>query len=716
MTTAPIETATSAPSSAGAMQPMDGDRLTLPFDPHDLWRTLSAQRWLIAVCAVLVVAAAALYSFTATPYYRATLRVLIERNSDRVVGFEEIYNLATGSDDYYVTQYRILESRAVAETALQLLPAADRDWFAQAKDPVQAMLDLRHIQPVPKSRLVDVETEHPDPDVAHRMADALVQAYVDNVSNRQTQASRSALEQLQAESQALQKKLVDAENAAQEFKRRHKLIATKDHQSLVAARLEKLSEELAEVERERRGAETHLQSAERAVADAAFSDDLPEVLESRVVGDHKRELLQAQQEHSALSQSYKPMHPRLKAATRKIKAVEARLTAEVDAITQGIRRRHERLRQHEDEVRVRLEKQGDLLLELERKTIEYQILKNEADNVRRTHDTIIARLKEVEIINDHQASNVHPIGAAEVSGKPVRPRKLLNLALAALCGLLLGTGVAFAADALDRSIKTPAEAQRVLGLPVLGLVPHLEGRREHRGKVDPETFDPRSSLSEAFRTIRTNFTFSKAGRDVRSLIVTSATPEEGKSLVSINLAVSMGRAGKRVLLVDADMRRPRLHRAFEIEAEEGLSSILVEAAKLEDKVIPTPADNVWLLPCGIIPPNPVELLGSEQAEKFLQTALAQFDFVLIDSPPVGLVSDACVLSSIADRVLFVVRSFKTPRGLCRRALGQLLGVGADMVGMALNHSDIRADRYGKHAYEYSYLSTYEYREDDADDE
>jgi capsular exopolysaccharide synthesis family protein len=483
-----------------------------------------------------------------------------------------------------------------------------------------------------------------------------------------------------------------------------------DRQSLVAARLEKLSNELGDVERERREAEARLTRTDQAVADASFSPDLPEVLESRVIGDHKRELLAAQEERSALLQRYKPKHPRLQAVERRIHAIESQIATEVEAIYRGVRQHAHRLARHQADVSARLAAQTDELLALERASIQYEILKNEADNIRRTHDAIVARLKEVEVINDHQASNVHALGAPEVSKAPVRPRIALNLALALLLGLLASAGAAFAADALDSSIKTPADAARILGLPILGLVPRLEGKRPARAAADPETFDSRSTLSEAFRTIRTNFTFSEAGRDVRSLVVTSATPEEGKSLVSLNLAVSMGRAGKRVLLVDADLRRPRLHRAFEVTAEEGLSSVLVGARQLDELVLPTRADNVWLLPCGLIPPNPVELLASERMPECLRAALARFDLVLIDSPPVGVVSDACVLATQADRVVFVVRSFKAHRGLCRRAAAQLAAVGARIAGCVVNHCDVRADRYGQYDYEYSYLSRYDYAE------
>jgi capsular exopolysaccharide synthesis family protein len=237
---------------------------------------------------------------------------------------------------------------------------------------------------------------------------------------------------------------------------------------------------------------------------------------------------------------------------------------------------------------------------------------------------------------------------------------------------------------------------------VLGLVPRLEGKRAERGPVDPETFDPRSNISEVFRTIRTNLTFSAAGKDMRSILITSAGVGEGKSMVSIHLAVSLARGGKKVLLVDADMRRPRLHRAFELEDDDGLSSLLIGSRRLEDVALASGVENLSVLPCGIIPPNPVELIQGARMKDVIGSILAAFDVVVFDSPPAGIVSDACVLATQVDRALLVVRSFATDRGNVKRTLGLLQDVGAKVAGVILNHADLKANRYGGYDSSYTY--------------
>lgn len=673
------------------------------FDLRDVLRALSAHRWLVVATVALSIAAAALYSLTATPYYRAKVRLLIERHNANPTSFQEIYQLGTGTDDYYSTQYKILESRAVAEAALALLPETDREFYARipTRDPVDEFVRLRQVVPVPKSRLVDVATEHPDPAVAARAVDALVQAYVQNGLQRIESASSAALEKLQLDARDLQHKLLEAERAVQEFKQQNQIISTSDRKSLTAARLEKLSDELAEIERTRSEAEARLGSADSAIREASFDGALPEVLESPVIANCKRALLEARAERSQLAQNYKDQHPRMLALASRIVAMEAQLDTEIDAVRRGLVRQFERAQRREADVRRRLDEQKQALLDLESKTSRYDLLVEEAEATRRLHDTVLSRLKEVQLIHGAETTNVHRIGGAETSPRPVRPDKLVNLVFAVFAGLLLGFGLAFAADFCDRTLKNEEDVARVLGTTVLGLVPRLTGRRPTDGRLDPESLDERSQLSEAFRTLRTSLVFSNRSREIRSLVVTSAAPAEGKSLVAINVAIAFARSGKKVLLVDADLRRPRLHRAFGVAGAEGLSSLLIGSRELGDLLQPTPVHNLALLPCGVIPPNPVELLA-DGVRTAREAMLARFDLVVFDSPPVGIVSDTCVIGTEVDRTLFVVRGCRTNRAHARRALAQLRSTGTSVAGVVLNNSDVRAHRYSDYSVDYRY--------------
>lgn len=681
-------------------------QLPATFDLRDLLRIASAQRWLITVVVALVVAATGLFTFTATPYYRAKVRVLIERHNANPTSFQEIYQLGTGSDDYYSTQHKILESRAVAAAAIASLSAEDRASYpaAPGADPVAEFLRLRQVLPVPKSRLVDVAVDHPDPAVAARAAEALVEAYVQNGLARLEHASSDALAKLQKDAAGLQHKLLAAESAVQEFKQKHEIVATSDRQNLVAARLEKLTEELAEIERTRSDAAARLRTAGARATDAAWAGELPEVLDNAVIANCKRALLEARAERSQLAQTYRDQHPRMLAIANRIGAVEAQLRDEVAAVHAGLQRQLERADSRAADVKQRIADQTKALLELEGKTSQYGLLVEEAEATRKLHDTVLARLKEVQLIHGAEQTNVHRIGDAERSAGPVRPNKLLNLFLALLGGLVLAGSLAFTVELCDRTLKTEEDVARVLGLPLLGLVPRLPGKRPTDGSLDAETLDERSALSEAFRTIRTALAFSGKRHALRTLAITSAAPTEGKSLVAISLAVAFARGGKRVLLVDADLRRPRQHRAFALPPGEGLSSVLIGTRLLAEVVHATPIANLHVLPCGVIPPNPVELLGGPCMRPALDAMLAGYDLVVFDSPPVGVVSDASVVGSMVDHVLFVVRSCRTHRTHARRAVAQLHATGADVAGTIVNNSDARAHRYSEYSVNYAYRS------------
>lgn len=683
------------------------------FDPRELLRIATLHRWLIVTLTALAVLVTAVFTFTATPYFRAKARVLIERSQNNTVAFQEIYQLGTGTDDYYLTQHKILESRAVASVALASLPPTDQAWFQEQKpsDPVAGFMKLVEIQPVLKSRLVDVAADNPDPAVARRMAEAVVAAYIQNGLDRQNDASSVALTKLQKDAEDLQAKLMTAEKAMQEFKTRNEIVSMNDRQSLTAARLEKLNDELAEIERTRNEAQARLQSAEQIDFDNAVDADLPEALVNPVIADCKRALMTTKAELSQLEQTYKPKHPNLLAIHGKIAAMEEQLLHEIASVRQGLTNQYERSALREKDVRRRLEVQTKALLELENKAIQFQILKDEADSTRRLHETVVNRLKEVQLIHGAETTNVHRLGEAEVSTRPVRPNKPLNLAIALLAGLLLSFVTAFTIDLCDRTLKGADDISACLGLPPLGLVPRFEDRCVDGTALDPATLDERSAASEAFRTIRTGLVFTEAGRDMRSLLVTSTAPSEGKSTTSINLSVAFARTGKRVLLVDADLRRPRLHKVFNVSDDQGFSNLLIGGCQLQDAVHATEVPNLSFMPCGVIPPNPVELLGGAGMQPAFEQMLATFDMVVFDSPPSGIVSDASVLATIVDRVAFVVRSLRTNRNHARHAVDQLRAVGGHIAGAVVNQSDLRAARYGQYGsygsyggYGYTYRS------------
>ena len=348
-----------------------------------------------------------------------------------------------------------------------------------------------------------------------------------------------------------------------------------------------------------------------------------------------------------------------------------------------------------------------------KKQIEFDTLKREADNNQRLYDMVLKRLKDTELSGLLRTSNARILDAARPSFVPVRPRVRSSLLLGFLLALVGAVpDWHFSLDQLDNTVNSQTDVEERIGLPFLGFIPRLP---ETKGKSeeDHELFvyrNPRSTVAEACRAIRTNLLFMTPDRPLRTMLVTSSGPREGKSTTVINAGITMAQSGSSVLLVDTDMRRPRLHRAFGVSNELGVSSVIVGDATLSQVIKSTEVPNLFVVPCGPIPPNPAELFHAKTFKDFVDAAAAAYDRVIFDSPPVNAVADPLVLSTHVDGVLVVFRASETPRALAQRALRTLKAVKAHVLGAVLNDVDSGHSKYG-----YYYEAYRRYGYDDAKD-
>lgn len=656
-------------------------------------RACSAWRWWMATVVLAVCTAAFLVVFTATPYHRATQRLLIERHEDRVLPVGAVQERATAIDDYYLTQYKLLESREIAARALQRLPAADQELLrAEHRDPVAGLMSLIRVQPVRKSRLVDLQAEHPQPEAAGRLARAVVEAYLGADTERRSRARETALGHLRRDARQLQESLNAAERRSQAYKERHGIVSLSEHRNLAQARLEALSAELAAIERDHSDARTRLQTAEQALAADIDLAELPRVLSNQVVTEYKIRLLECNAELTRLERKYKPRHPRLAELRAKQQTMEMQLRREVEAIFGGLQHDAARLQRHREDVGRRIAAATTELKRLEQARVAHRRLQSEVDQLQKVYDTVAQRLHEVEIAATHRNTNVHLVGSPALSRHPVRPRRLATLALALLFSLLLAFGLALLLDGMDESLRTSAEATATTGLPVLARLPQLRGDLDDGRAAEYLALDETSCGAEVFRGLRTRLGRMHRGRAPQTLLVTSAVPGEGKSLSALNLAAAYARAGNRVLLVDADMRCPRQAELLGIEGLEGLSSLLVGERELDEVTLVTGIDNLYLLPSGVRPQNPGELLEIGMGPPLWRQLREEYDLVIFDAPPVGVCSDACHLAQDVDGLLFVVRAAHTHRDEIALALETLRQIGAPPLGLLLNNRDNRAER------------------------
>jgi capsular exopolysaccharide synthesis family protein len=406
------------------------------------------------------------------------------------------------------------------------------------------------------------------------------------------------------------------------------------------------------------------------------------------IQQQKAQLVDLQRQYAAMSEKLGERHPDMVKARSAIELTQTRLQGEIGKEVQSVRNQFLSAQAQENSLTRALDSQKQEALGMNRKGIEYGVLQRDAQSNRQIYDSLLKRANETGVSGELRTSNIRVVDSAEVPKAPIRPRRAINIALSVFGGLFVGVGLVFFFDYLDNRIKRPEEIVQYLGMPSLGLIPVAA----HKGS-DPMIDDDVPIFSEAFRGLRTNVLFSSAEEGLQSVVVTSTGPGEGKSVVTANLAIALAKAGQRVLLIDADLRRPRVHTIFGKKQEPGLSNLMVGAVKASEVVHQVRVQGLWIITAGKIPPNPAEMLGSRRFHDFLKSLSSHFDWVLIDSPPVMAVADACVIAHRTSGVLFVVGADATSRHTARQAIEQLSQARARLLGGVLNRVDLQKNPY-----------------------
>jgi succinoglycan biosynthesis transport protein ExoP len=706
----------------------------------DYVRVVYKRRWVAIPVLLAVFTIGVINSYRTTPLYRASTQLLIEKDSPKVGDLSTIFQQQDGwyNDDFYQTQYKILQSRTLARRTAATMkldqhPAVREGvrevrtpWTvggavrgawglatslvgggsngpgeparAAQKDPDPYMqyagmvLGSLGITPVRNSRLVDISMTATNPQLAADLANAHARAYIEQNLEYRFSASKDATDWLEAQLAEQRKKVEASESDLQRYKEQHDAVAVEDRQNIVVQRLSDLNGAATKAKTTRIEKEA-LYNQLRSIQNNNALDSFPAVLANEYIQRLKGDLGDLQRQQAQLADKYGDRHPEMVKVRSAIQSAEAKLQIEIDKIVLSVKSEFDTAAAQERTLVGALEGGKSEALSLNRKGIEFSVLKRETESNRQVYEALLQRTKETGISGELKASNIRVVDSAEVPGGPFLPRRERDLTMAALSGAVLALGLVFLFEYLDNRIKSPQELRAQLNVPFLGMVPSVDvssGTLLHDG-VPP-------NFAEAIRGVRTNVLFSSADEGVRVVVVTSAGPGEGKSLFSSNLSVSLAQAGQRVLHVDADMRRPRVHAIFDMAQEPGLSNLLVGDCKPSEAIRKTSVLNLCVLPAGMIPPNPAELLGSKRCEEFFATLAQNFDWVILDSPPVLAVADASILANTATGVVFVVGADQTSRQAARAALEQLQAVQAHVIGAVLNRVDLEKNPYYYSAY------------------
>ena len=671
----------------------------------DFVKVLYKRRWVAATALLIVIVGALVHAFTAVPIYEARTRLLIEGTNPNIVSFQEVLEEGQATADYYQTQYGILRSRGLARRTIARLnlwrsphlvgtpdPAAEPvDEQTQESRAVDAFLARLEIEPIKNSRLVDVTFQSPSAELSAKVANALATSYIEQTLEYRFNVSQDASNWL-GERLAEQRKQVEAAEAAlQQYREQHEAISLADHESIVVQKLEDLNAAVTRAKMERLQKEALEQQLRAVEHDPAQLDTFPAVLGNAYIQRLKSELADAERRRAQLAVELGESHPEMRTVGKVIQEAQVKLRAEVAKIVQSVHSEYAAAVAQERSLSVALQQQKGEALAMNRNAIEYSVLARDVESAKQIYQSLLQRANETGVSGELRTSNIRVVDEAETPRTPSSPRIVRDAALSLFGGVILAIALAFLFEYLDSRLKSPEEVQGYLGLSALGMIPEL-GKRWAGGPPMLDVGAP-ANFSEAMRTVRTNILFSWPDEGPRTLAVTSAVPGEGKTMIAANLAAAFALAGQRVLLVDADLRRPRVHQIFGTEQDPGLSNVLVGQKLVSDCIKPTRVEGLSTLAAGRTPPNPAELLGSKRFKDILKMLSDQFDLVVVDTPPVMAVADPSVVTSLTSGVVFVVGAEMTGRHTARAAIEQLQRGQGRILGAILNRVRIESNSY-----------------------
>ncbi len=648
----------------------------------DYVRVLRKRAWMAGAVAAAVFVAGVLITVRQPRVYKAVARIEITNERNTVVPYQNVVPSSAesywGLAYYLQTQYRIIASRGIAERAVALLKTENKAGpELGGSDPASVLMGMVTVEPIPDCHLVDVGILHTDAQKATDYSNALVRAYIEESRSRRLEEIKEAVTWLSNQLKAYKEKKQEFDEKILAFKKKHDIVNLADRQTAATQKLRERLTDWHAAQSVRAQAEGEWKKLDELAKSTADRKTLASVLKSDVLGSLVLELEKLDQEKARLEVKYKAKHPDLVRVDSERAATIGRIDAEVSRQVDAKHATWQLAKAKEDALAREVDRAKDEALDVEQRLISFNTMLSESETAEKFYASLDQRFNEADLTSLFQKDNIHVVDAARLPGAPIRPRVPLNLALALGAGLLAGIGSAFFLEYLDRSVKGPEDVEVATGVAFLGFIPQagheLEALRE-----------PRSHVAEACRTVRTNILFAKPDDPVKRLLVTSAAPGEGKSTTVVNLGIVLAAGGQRTLLVDTDLRRPRLHTIFGLKNERGMTNLVVGDGKAEDLIVETIAPNLFLLPSGPIPPNPAELLGSASFHAVVKELSAKWDRIVFDSPPVIAVTDPAVLSASVDGVVLVARAGGTARDLLAAARRRLSDVRAPLVGVILN--------------------------------
>ena len=711
----------------------------------DYWNIIYKHRFVVLTTLIVIVAAVTIWTFMQRPIYKATAQVQIEKSSPNILPFKDVFALDasySSYNDFYQTQYKLIQSRTIARMVIEELDLKTNKEFASTKKQfslygfvrnlipfgkstapqnddsrfVNAFLVRLVVEPIRNSRLVNISYISGSPELASKAANAVAEKYIAFTAQSKYRTTSLASDSLGKEVNTLRNDIGQLESTMQQYAREHNLYVFEGgEQNLIQKSMSQIMQKSSEATIQRIEKENRYESIKNSEPDA-----LPEVINSKLIQDLKTDISRLEQEYTEKSQKFKEDWPQMLQLKEKITTAKSLLEMErrnlYNSSLGAAKREYLEALQVEAGLKRELDKLSRDTQELLAANIKYSTMNSDLQMKKKNLEDILKRSSETGITANMENTgigNIWIVDRAEVPHQIFKPRKKLNVALSIIIGLLLGIGLAFFFEYIDNTIKSIEDVEKYVKLAVLGIVPRnltqqpqprsRNGTFQTNKELDLISFsDPKSKIAEAFKELRTSILLSSPDSPPKTFLITSNQPQEGKTFVAVNLAITFTQLGKKVLIIDTDLRKPRIHQIFDLKNSIGISNYLSGNAIFNDIFQNSRIPNLSVITSGPIPPNPAELIDSKNFVTLLDYLKNnnEFDHIIFDSPPILSVTDPIILASKIDAVILVIQAARTPRDATIRSKEKLSLVNAKIIGCALNNIDMERSPYSRYGYHY----------------